>query len=256
MGDGAAIASTTGLPVVSDLRSIDVALGGQGAPIVPVGEKLLFEGHELFLNLGGISNISYHQHNTHRAFDVCPANRVLNLLSMKEGKSYDEDGQMASSGRINEKLLEELNGFSFYTKLYPKSLENEFGTEIIYPKILSYQLSVSDALATYVEHIAFQIANAVKQIKDENQELNQVERSLFITGGGAFNKYLVSRIENYLLPISISIVVPEIQTVKYKEAVIMALLGVLRWREEETVYASVTGASRNSIGGALWLGAN
>jgi anhydro-N-acetylmuramic acid kinase len=253
LGDGAAIAAVTGLPVVSDLRAMDVALGGQGAPIVPMGEKLLFEGYRYFLNIGGIANISFHSADTHIAFDICAANRVLNMLSLLKGKAFDENGSMAASGQVNENLLKELNALSYYGLAYPKSLDNEFGTELVFPIIQSHGLSTEDALATFVEHIAVKIADAVGMIH-QKEHFTSMDDKMMITGGGAFNQYLVSRIEYHLSLISIQVEVPSNNIVAYKEALVMALLGVLRWREEETVMASVTGASRSSIGGALWMG--
>ena len=255
LGDGAAIAAIAGLPVVSDLRAMDVALGGQGAPIVPMGEKLLFDGFQYFLNIGGIANISCHNNGEHIAFDVCAANRVLNMLSQLVSKPFDENGEIASSGRINESLLEELNALSYYELDYPKSLKNEFGTEIVFPLIQAHGLSVEDALATYVEHISIKIAAAIEMMH-QKQNAEPTNQKIMITGGGAFNVYLISRIEFHLLPFSIEVVVPEKRIVEFKEALIMALLGVLRWREEVTVMSSVTGASRSSIGGALWMGAH
>ena len=255
LGDGAALAARTGLPVVSDLRAMDVALGGQGAPIVPMGEKLLFDGYRYFLNIGGIANISCLSQDGHIAFDVCAANRVLNMLSLLIGNPFDENGALASAGRINENLLEELNALSYYELDYPKSLKNEFGTEIVFPLIQAHSLSVEDSLATYVEHISIKISDAIGMMI-EKQNVESVNQKMMITGGGALNAYLISRIEFHLSPFSIDVVVPEKTIVEFKEALIMALLGVLRWREEVTVMASVTGASRSSIGGALWMGAH
>jgi anhydro-N-acetylmuramic acid kinase len=254
IGDGAAIAAVTGLPVVTDLRSMDVALGGQGAPIVPIGEKLLFGEHSLFLNIGGIANISHHHHSMHRAFDVCPANKVLNMLSMQVNKKFDQDGELASSGVVNDVLLKELNQLSYYQLPFPKSLANEFGTDIVYPLILSYGLSINDSLATYVEHIAIQVKNAIENFKLSDID-NDSKSTLVVTGGGALNTFLVSRIQFHLAEFGITIGVPLKGIVEFKEAIIMALLGVLRWREEDTVLSSITGSSRNSIGGALWMGA-
>ena len=253
IGAGAAIAARTALPVVSDLRAIDVALGGQGAPIVPMGEKLLFSSHRYFLNIGGIANISFNGDAFYDAFDVCPANRVLNLLANAVGKEFDENGQLASSGRINEILLDQLNAKEFYMQDYPKSLANEFGTEDILPLINSFALDPADALATYVEHVAIQVAAAVERIS-QKRTVDPTREKLLVTGGGALNGYLVSRLEKHLSPYAMEIDVPDQATVQYKEALVMALLGVLRWREEETVIQTVTGASRASVGGALWLG--
>ena len=253
IGNGAAIAAETSLPVVSDLRSLDVALGGQGAPIVPMGEQLLFPENSFFLNIGGISNVSCREEQFYDAFDVCPANRVLNLLANVVGKEFDENGQMASAGRINEILLDQLNAKEFYSKDYPKSLANEFGTEDILPLINSFALDPADALATYVEHVAIQVAAAVERISIK-RTVDPTREKLLVTGGGALNGYLISRLEKHLSLYAMEIDVPDQATVQYKEALVMALLGVLRWREEETVIQTVTGASRATVGGALWLG--
>ncbi len=260
LGDGAAIAAATQLPVVSDLRSMDVAFGGQGAPIVPMGEKLLFPDHHYFLNIGGIANISinskatnnsnfYSDNNEIIAYDICAANRVLNMFASEKNLDYDEDGNLAASGKINEDLLQKLNELEYFSLPFPKSLANSFGTDIIYPLIKEFNLSTEDCLASYAEHIAFQIKNSLQPYFSNSQV-----QQLMITGGGAFNKFLISRIERLLQEINFEVVIPEDEVVIYKEALIMALLGTLRWREQNTVLFSVTGALRNSIGGALWLG--
>ncbi|KAA9041483.1 anhydro-N-acetylmuramic acid kinase [Ginsengibacter hankyongi] len=248
LGDGAAIAAATQLPVVSDLRSIDVAFGGQGAPIVPLGEKLLFTEYNYFLNIGGIANISIHKKNEVIAFDICAANRVLNMLAEKIDLAYDDEGIISSRGSVNEDLLFQLNGLEYYKLPAPKSLANSFGTDIVYPLLTSLNLNVEDTLRTYVEHICIQIKNSLVVFKEEKVQY------LFITGGGAFNTFLIKRLQQKLDEINFEIVIPAADVVKYKEALIMALLGALRWREQYTVLSSVTGATRNSIGGALWLG--
>lgn len=250
LGDGATIAAETMLPVVSDLRIMDVAFGGQGAPIVPMGEKLLFPDHQYFLNIGGIANISLHKGGETIAFDICAANRVLNMLANEKNKPYDEEGKMASSGKVDQELLGQLNKLDYYTILAPKSLANSFGTDIVFPLIKKNNLSAEDALCTYVEHIAIQVKNSFTNHSGTIGTMQQ----LMITGGGAFNHFLMSRISNHLKEINFEIYIPDKEVVTYKEALIMALLGVLRWREQYTTIASVTGASRNSIGGALWLG--
>ena len=250
LGDGAAIAAETELPVVSDLRAMDLALGGQGAPIVPIGEKLLFGPYNYFLNLGGIANISFN-HDRYIAFDICPANRVLNLLSMQEGKPFDEGGNMAASGKKNEELLDLLNQLDYYKRPYPKSLANDFGTDIVFPIIQKNGLNTADALRTYVEHVAQQIEKSIRQLHSPGQTNNA---RLLATGGGAHNRFLVSKLQEKLQPSGIEVVVPDARLIDYKEAVVMALIGVLRWRQEYNVFSSVTGASRDSIGGALWIG--
>jgi anhydro-N-acetylmuramic acid kinase len=253
LGDGAAIAAETGIPVISELRALDVALGGQGAPIVPIGDKLLFGEFDYCLNIGGIANISSHTADTYISFDVCAANRVLNLLVLQVGKAYDEGGQMAATGKVNHKLLDALNELSFYKEHYPKSLSNAFGNDIVYPLVVKQGCSLEDALCTYAEHIAIQIKAAVEQIKERMAE-NEIPQKMLVTGGGAFNTFLTGRLKYHIKPLNIELVIPEEKTVKYKEALVMALIGVLRWREENNVLSSVTGARRNSIGGAIWMG--
>ncbi len=246
LGDGAAIAAETKLNVISDLRNLDVALGGQGAPIVPIGEKLLFTGYDYFLNIGGIANISINDNRKYIAYDVCAANRVLNMLAVGKGFQYDNGGKMAASGKLDENLLARLNSLDYYSTPYPKSLANSFGTDVIYPLIKAAGISIEDGLRTYTEHIALQIKNAVG--------INKQNKKLLATGGGAFNSFLIDRLRELLLPLNVEVMLPDEKTIQYKEAVVMALIGILRWREEENVLPSVTGALRGSVGGALWIG--
>ena len=251
LGDGAAIAAKTQLPVVSDLRALDVAFGGQGAPIVPIGEKMLMNDFTYFLNIGGIANISLNAEE-YVAFDVCPANRVLNMLANDAGKPFDEDGKIAASGNVHDELLNQLNKLAYYSQPYPKSLANDFGTDIVYPLIKSAGLSIPDAIRTFSEHVALQICNALSSLNI--QQPVPGNKKLLVTGGGALNTFLVNRLSELLRVENIEVVVPDTKLVNYKEALIMAFIGVLRWRQEYNVLASVTGASRNSIGGALWTG--
>jgi len=284
LGDGAAIAAVTGINTVSDLRAMDLALGGQGAPIVPGGERLLFPDYGLFLNLGGIANISGRvepgrsAHDSPEpggadkrpippapsgafaAFDVCPANRVLDLLAALEGRPFDQEGSLAATGRVDGDLLRRLNALPYYGQVYPKSLANDFGTDTIFPMIRTAGLSTADALRTYVEHIAVQVTHAVTLLQSRGdgplaappQEPPALR--LLLTGGGAHNSFLVDRLREGLQPLGVEIVAPDKALIDHKEALVMALLGVLRWREENNVLASVTGARRDSIGGAVWIG--
>jgi Predicted molecular chaperone distantly related to HSP70-fold metalloproteases len=249
LGNGASIAAETGLPVITDLRSMDVAFDGEGAPIVPVGEKLLFKDYSIFLNLGGIANISIQLPDQFIAFDVCPANRILNMLADTAGKEFDDNGIMASMGMINSKLLESLNTQDYYSRPYPKSLSNDFGVSTLYPIIKNSNLSVKDALRTYVQHVVFQIKKVLIPFKSSISQ-----KKMLVTGGGAFNNFMIELLRKELEEIQIEVVVPAPDIVNYKEALIMAFIGVLRWRQENNVLASVTGASRDSIGGALWTG--
>lgn len=252
LGDGAAIAATTEINVVSDLRAMDVAFGGQGAPIVPIGEKLLFEDYDYFLNLGGIANLSLKSSAGYAAFDICAANRVMNMLAEFEGKQYDEGGSIAASGKVFTPLLNQLNALTYYSLPHPKSLANSFGTDEVFPLINGFDISIADKLRTYVEHVVIQIASAIQQL-----DLNVVEtiaRKMLVTGGGAFNTFLIQHLASTIKSLHIEVFVPDTTLVNYKEALIMALIGVLRWREEYNVLDTVTGARRSSIGGAVWIG--
>ena len=249
VGDGAAIAAVTGLPVISDLRSMDVALGGQGAPIVPIGDKLLFSDHDYLLNIGGIANITVRQGDSFIAFDVGPANQVLNALAQREGKTMDEHGNMASSGTLLPGLLEELSNADYYKQEPPKSLSNDMAMGLVFPKLLESNNNSYDLLHTATVHIAQQIANAVKQYPSGKEQ-----STLLATGGGAFNTFLMIELQKALMPYNVQVVIPDAAVVKFKEALVMALIGTLRWREEVNVMSSVTGAARVSVGGALWIG--
>ncbi len=254
LGDGAAIAAATGINVISDLRAMDMALGGQGAPIVPIGEKLLLGDYDFFLNLGGIANISSHHiiPSTSVAFDICPANRVLNMLVNDMGRQFDKDGEIARSGSVNHGLLEKLNQFEFYTLPYPKSLANDFGTDAIYPMIKKSGCPIPDAARTYVEHICIQIKNAVALLLSKANKTDAIK--LLATGGGAHNIFLIERLKDVLADLKVAIVVPDDNLIDYKEALIIGFIGTLRWREENNVLSSVTGAVRDSVGGAVWIG--
>jgi anhydro-N-acetylmuramic acid kinase len=249
LGDGAAIAAVTGIRTITDFRSTDVALGGQGAPIVPIGEKLLFPEYDLFLNIGGIANLSA-KGEKFFGFDICPANRILNLLANQTEKGFDENGRIASRGNVDEQLLHRLNDFSFYNQHYPKSLGNEFGLEEIFPVVLKAGLTLQDALRTYVEHIVVQVKRGVLLLKEEMKTKEQLR--LLITGGGAHNRFLTERLEEELLPAGIECIKPSESLINYKEALVIALMGALRWREDINIMHSVTGASKDSINGAVW----
>ncbi len=249
LGDGASIAAITGIRTITDLRSVDVALGGQGAPIVPIGEKLLFPEFDFFLNIGGIANLSANG-ESFIGFDVCPANRILNLLSSGLEKGFDENGTHAAAGRINENLLNKLNSLSFYQLHYPKSLSNEFGLNDIFPIIKNANLSMRDSLRTYVEHIVFQISKSLVQLKSRVSGKDNLR--LLVTGGGAHNQFLTERLREKISSFGIELVIPGNELIDFKEALVMALMGALRWREDINVMHTVTGAAKDSINGAVW----
>lgn len=251
IADGAAIAAHAGLPVVCDFRTTDIANGGQGTPIVPIGDKLLFADYRFCLNIGGIANISC-KVNERRivAFDICTANQILNLYAGKLGKEYDEDGALAKTGVVSQELLDKLNGLAYYTEAYPKSLDNSYSREVLLPIIETFSITYESKLCTFIEHIAVQVANHINAIATMEGISFSADEKLLATGGGAFNKFLIERIQAH---VKLNVVVPDTETVKFKEALVIALMGVLRMRGEVNVLKSVTGASKDSIGGAVYL---
>lgn len=249
IGCGATLAAHTQLPVISDLRAMDVALGGQGAPIVPIGDKLLFPEYDYLLNIGGIVNITIKRAETLYAFDVCTGNQALNTLAQRAGKEMDKNGAMAGRGKLLGGIFDTLNAQDYFHRHAPKSLSNEAAQELIFPILMESEHDTNDLLHTVVKHIAEQVSNTIIQSGSEDAAGN-----MLVTGGGAFNRFLVEEISEKLQPLGINITVPDETVVKYKEALVMALIGALRWREEANVLASVTGASYDSIGGALWMG--
>ena len=238
IGDGQALAKACGVSVINDFRSEDVSKGGQGAPLVPIGDKLLFSDYEACLNIGGIANVSYDENGQRIAYDICIANQALNYLANQEGLKYDMDGLLARSGKIDKPLLEKLNAHSFFRQKAPKSLGREFfETE---QKSLLKDMKTNDLLATFTEHIAIQIGKSLSHLP---------EGKLLITGGGAFNKSLVERIQHHTKH---HIVIPGRQIIEYKEALIFAFLGLLKLEGKTNVLSSVTGAASDSCSGRIW----
>ena len=240
IGKGSAIAAETGVPVVCDFRSTDVALGGQGAPLVPLGDQLLFNTYTYCLNLGGFANISYGKSGKRIAFDICPANIVLNYLASFLDKDYDENGESARKGILHQPLLEELNKLEFYHRPPPKSLGKEWVLSEVHPVLQLFSIPVEDKLRTFVEHIAEQVSRSVEPGETA---------TLLMTGGGAFNDFLAERIREKT---RVAVIIPDPLTLNFKEALIFSFLGVLCWRGEVNCLKSVTGASHNNIGGAIY----
>lgn len=238
IGDGAAIAAETGIPTVSDFRRLDIMLGGQGAPLVPVGDRALFGAYDYCLNIGGFSNISYDDGPRRIAFDISPVNYVINRYCRTIGLEMDRDGEIARRGSICQSLLDKLNSLEYYSCDPPKSLAREWVEKNIFPLIDSFNLPLEAILRTYYEHCAAQLANAVNPGK-----------SILATGGGAWNKFLLERMEALS---ECTLTVPEPEVVDYKEALIFAFLGVLYMTDTPSCLSSVTGASRDNIGGMLF----
>jgi anhydro-N-acetylmuramic acid kinase len=235
------IASVAGVNMVCDFRLQDVQLGGQGAPLVPIGDRLLFSEYRYCLNLGGFSNISFEEKGQRIAFDICPVNTVLNYYANELGFDYDAGGAIARNGKVIMPLLEELNALEFYTQDYPKSLGFEFVKEIVLPMMEKYHDTAEDKIATFTEHVEIQIANVIKCIG---------KGELLITGGGTYNEFLINRMKQ-LLPDTL-ITIPDDKTIQFKEALIFALLGVLKLRGEVNVLSSVTGAHYDHSSGIVY----
>ena len=235
------LSTLTGQKVVCDFRVQDVKFGGQGAPLVPIGDKLLFQEYDYCINLGGFANISTEIDNQRIAYDICPVNIVLNHYTLKLGFQYDNDGELAASGEINKQLLEELNNLEFYKEEPPKSLGLEWVRDVIFPLIDKYKLETKDILRTFVEHSVFQIAQQINQNKNS---------TVFITGGGAYNLFLIKKLEELT---NCKIIVPSKTIVEYKEALIFGFLGVLRLRGENNCLASVTGAKQDHSSGNIYI---
>ena len=237
IGNGANISSITKYPVICDFRTSDLALNGNGAPLVPIGDKLLFNEYDYCLNLGGIANISY-QEEKRIAYDICPANMVLNKLANDLGKEYDANGDIARSGKIDSSLLTKLNNLEYYQTPHPKSLGFEWVVQNIFPILNNYDIPVENKLSTFIEHIALQISNQVTE-----------KSTLLITGGGVFNSFLIERLKKNS---NLSIIIPPEEIINFKEALIFGFLGVLRYRNEINTLKSVTGAQFDNIGGCIY----
>lgn len=226
--------------VVCDFRIQDVQLGGQGAPLVPIGDRMLFSDFDYCLNLGGFSNISFEQDGNRIAFDISPVNTVLNFYASQLGFDYDDRGTIANSGKLHSALFNALNNLDFYQKPFPKSLGFEYVKEVVLPLIESYSMTTEDKMRTFVEHVAFQIGNALPIKKGK----------ILITGGGAYNNFLIERTQFYLPKMAITI--PEPKILEFKEALIFGFLGVLKLRNEINVLSTVTGAEKNHSSGVIF----
>ncbi len=243
IGDGAQIAARTGIDTICDFRSKDIALGGQGAPLVPIGDRLLFPNYAACINLGGIANVSYEEKEQRIGFDICPVNMLLNFLANKLDKPYDEGGEIARSGNSIPDLLEQLNQLDFYKKSKPKSLGKEWFDLAVLPLINQRKEPIADILRTSVEHIAIQ-HELLKNITSTNDHI-------LISGGGAFNTFLIERIASIT---SRKLEKPSADIINFKEAIVFAFLAMLFVNNKDNVLCSTTGSSKNHCGGALYRG--
>ncbi|MDN3692018.1 anhydro-N-acetylmuramic acid kinase [Chryseobacterium tructae] len=237
IGDGKAIKIETGVPVLYDFRSQDVLMKGNGAPLVPIGDQLLFSEYDACLNLGGFSNISLVSEGKRIAFDIAPVNIILNHLAQQLNTSFDENGDLARKGEINISLLNELNSLDFYQQSHPKSLGAEWCHQYIFPTLDG--IASLDALATFTEHIAQQISTVINQYK---------LKDILVTGGGAYNIFLIEKIK---AKTKSEVIIPQQEIIEYKEALIFAFMGVLKMNNEINVLSSATGSIADHSSGTI-----
>ncbi len=240
IGHGAHIKTVTGITTICDFRYQDIALGGQGAPLVPIGDDLLFSEYNARLNLGGFANISYRENGLSIAFDICPLNFVLNDLARQTGKAFDENGNMGRNGRLDNELLTSLNKISYYLEARQKTLGAEWVMKNIEPLLSQPETEIKSKLRTFTEHAAHQISNTLQKIEIE---------TILVTGGGAYNDFLMERIRKLS---GKKLTIPEPQLIEFKEALVFALLGVLRLRNEINILSSATGAAHSHSSGIIY----
>ncbi len=249
LGDGQLLATTSGQKVICDFRSLDVEFGGQGAPLVPIGDSLLLQEYEFCLNLGGISNISFDKNGKRVAFDIGLANMPLNYLTEKINLKYDENGQLARSGQLLPELLSKLNALEYYKLAYPKSTGYEWFTAEIVPLIEERKAKTEDLLHTIIHHNCEQIALTI--LKEKPKTGSQV----LVTGGGALNAFFMDTLQEKLGN-HCKVHIPPKKFIEFKEALVFAFMGVLRELQQNNVYASVTGAKADSCSGVVFMPKN
>jgi len=239
IGNGAWLHAVSGFKVICDFRTLDIAFGGQGAPLVPIGDKLLFGAYDYCLNIGGFANVSFDDDNGRRiAYDLCPANYCLNRLMRARGQEYDKDGLVARSGKVNTQLLDALNALAYYRQPAPKSLAQEWVDAELMPLVDAFDDTSENKVATLTEHAAFQIA---RPFRDGS--------SVLVTGGGAYNTFLSERILAYK---HFTWVKPAPAIIDFKEALIFAFLGLRRATGLPNCLKSVTGASQDTVSGQMY----
>jgi len=244
IGDGNAISAITGIPTVTNFRAMDVVLGGQGAPLVGIGDGLLFGEYDMCLNIGGFANISATINGNKVAYDICPANILLNRIAREFDLEFDEDGKIAEKGKIDYDLLADLNNIDYYNQKYPKSLGREWINQNFWSIVRECKIEKEDKMKTLVDHIAGQIGINIDQLAGDDSSKIRV----LATGGGVLNPVLIDYIKSNT---DAEIVVPDSQLINFKEALVFALMGVLRIQNKPNVLASFTGADSDSVSGSL-----
>jgi anhydro-N-acetylmuramic acid kinase len=244
IGNGPEISEELGLLTICDFRTQDVALGGQGAPLVPIGDALLFSDYNSCLNLGGFANISFDLNGRRTAFDIGPCNILLNHYARKLGLNYDDKGSLAASGKPCNSLLDDLNALPYFSADPPKSLGFEYVVEVLLPMIDAHHLEIRDVLRTCVEHTARQLANTMNTYSLGN---------CLVTGGGAYNDFLLERTRSMT---DTKLELPDTQTIDFKEALVFAFLGYLKNFGLNNCLSHVTGASRDHSSGKIYQPSN
>ncbi|MDF1863219.1 MAG: anhydro-N-acetylmuramic acid kinase [Saprospiraceae bacterium] len=251
IGNGAAIAANVGIPVIHDFRTQDIAMFGEGAPVAPIADKMLFSEFDFFINIGGIANVSCNADGKFLAFDIGGANQILNALANLMDLDFDEDGVIAREGQFNELLFNQLNELEYFDKPYPKSLSNQWVQEEMVKTVFEFEDSVQNKLRTVCDQIAFQTRKSIALLI-EREKLNKNEYQILVTGGGALNNFLIERMKLLLQETgNFKWLIPDEKIILFKEAILMGLMGVLRLERVPNCLNSVTGALRNTIGGSV-----
>ena len=236
IGNGAAIAAATQLPVICQHRYMDIAFGGKGTPLVPIVEKYLYPDYDHFINLGGIANVSIHTKDTVIAYDSCPCNQVFNHYAQLLHHSFDDKGHLSRSGKVDQDLLMALEAIPFYHVSAPKSIDNSWIQSYVIPLMDSFDIAIVDRMATFTEHVSIQLHKAMSQ------------DPCLVTGGGAYHDYLLERCRQK----GMQLVIPNDLQINFKESILMAYLGYLRILQLPATLPSVTGASQPTIAGVIY----
>jgi len=249
IGNGGALAATSGIAVINQFRQIDMALGGQGAPLAPIADELLMDPADFFLNLGGISNISFRDSKgVYTSFDVGPCNQILNRLANELDQPYDDQGKIAATGSLITSLLSELDSLEYYKAPYPKSLDNNWINAHVWPILEKSNATIEDKLCTFSHHVADQIAQVIRAHSPEEGVIMKT----VVTGGGAYNAFVITLLEDSLQDLENEVILPSPELIEFKEAALMGLMAYLFVRGIDNVYQTVTGSSMDHIGGCLF----
>lgn len=250
IGDGAALAALTRRTVITDFRTQDIAINGEGTPIAPAADRYLFSEYDYLLNIGGIANLTLNRPGRPIAFDLSGANQVFNALAQLTGQPYDADGALARNGQLLPDLLHDVEALPYFEQRPPKSLANSWVQQTLLPYFLEHPASVEDRLHTAVQHLVQVTTRSIERLPQPPH----AARTLLVTGGGAFNTFLIEELQTRLQSLGIQIVLPDPDIIHFKEAILMALMGLLRLQGRPNCFRSVTGARRDTVGGAIYHG--